>query len=91
MDRRQYNRRLEDRIKQKPDSSPIAIYATSALTVISIAIGLSLALSGNLTDIEKEVFDQCMMMSKIGFFAIAGFLGKNAFFPLNPAHRQGAE
>lgn len=91
MDRRQYNRRLEDRIKQKPDSSPIAICATSALTVISIAIGLSLALSGNLTDIQKEVFDQCMVLWKYGFGAIIGVMGKNAFFPLNPAHRQRAE
>ncbi len=81
MDRRNFNRRKED--KHKADISFIALSVVSIFTLIPFIVAIVLAYSGNLTNIQQDLYYTCTITWKSGCMAILSIIGKSIIFQIN--------
>jgi hypothetical protein len=64
--------------RQLPPHFRTVFFSIVGLTVLCLAIGGALAVSGPDTAAAREVTSGCMTMAKIGFGAIVGLIGGRA-------------
>ncbi len=73
-----------------PPHFRMVFFTTAGMTVLCLAIGGALAVSGPDTAAAREVISGCMTMAKIGFGAIVGLVGGRALRGVYGEDRAGS-